>query len=134
MADVQQVEQRIVWADRVDEVPLETLAVPLHRVGQGHLRMRPARPTQVTCRHVGGEHRLRSLNLAHGSVRVLEAGPIAKVSEATDTRGDFPNTSSTRFEGNPFLGNEAIRTHLDNRRRLPVAQGVLTRRAPHHRN
>ena len=84
------------------------------------------------CR-LGGEHRLQrpDLALAHGGVGVLETGPVAQVDEATDAGGVVAEHGLDLLEGDPLLGDGAVRAQLDDGRRLAVAQRVLTRRPPH---
>ena len=84
------------------------------------------------CR-IGGEHRLQRPDpaLAHGRVGVLEAGAVAQVDEAADAGGVVAEHRLDLLEGDPLLGDRAVRAQLDHGRCLAVAQGVLTRRPPH---
>ena len=88
---------------------------------------------EATRRHVGSEQRLQRPDpgLAHRGVGVLQAGPVAQVDETTDTGRVVAEYGFDLLEGDPLLGDGAVRAQLDHGRRLSVAQRILTRRPPH---
>ena len=66
---------------------------------------------EATRRHVGSEQRLQrpDLGLAHRGVGVLQAGPVAQVDKTTDTGRVVAEYGFDLLEGDPLLGDGAVR-------------------------